>query len=1480
MMTLSNRLSFCASLVAFTASVVFGQETPAAEKLPDPVSAVKAEIWPYEIPKNVHSRTAFEQMRAEPPAGEPQTLAINGLAIPARERDSMVRVSGLLNVPVTGHYVFFPHSPGTPANAQPDETELWIFDHKTSEWKLAQAAGKSVDRVGHTRLEKNVPYRFELWTMGKSAVSVDWESRDWDPKTKNPIVALTRQIIPSTALQELSSAIPETNQNTGPNPWNQRHGLSLEKPIGPESPWGDPDGDGLLNWQERRSNLNPRSQDCKGSSGIVLWEVWRDIPGQYVFDLRRAPHFPMGNREIRFLEKLSIPSGYGNQHGARVRGFLTAPTDGEYTFKIAASGSAEFWLGTNDSWQTKRLIAQTDQRNAGSSGWTITNAKGEKIPVHPEQTATITLKAGQKYYLELLYKHDGGSASCRVVWIMPGSKNSQLITSQHLSSFQPCPTDSDDDGLPDEWQRGNGLLGSEVAEHLRHAEADPDFDGATNRDEWLAQTNPLNAADFPAGGGFLTCETWTAIPGHHLNSLVKHPNFPARPSATTRIDNIDFRQEGENYGVRLRGYLTAPEDGNYSFSISGNNAASLYLGKSEDKFTKQLAASVEVGTQWRSFTGGGHLRSGAIPLKRGEKYYIEVLYKRGINGKSEENRIDHTSVAWTRPNRNTAVIASEFFSSYHQDPRDRDDDDLPDEWETLHGLDTSDPSAQHGAWGDPDGDGLENLREFQLGLNPTQVDVRGQPGLALWEGWYDSHDLISAHKERDGLAPALLADPRFPLQPSSLEWRHALEAPRRQGTNFAARLRAHIVAPTTGEYVFSIAGRDVGELFLSPDASKFKRSSIATLMFGTSFHSWDKREGQMSQPIRLEAGKTYYIEALYARGPFEHTDDFFSIGWKIPGDKEFKLIEANHLIAFHRDPNDQDDDDLPDDWEGRYGLDATDPRGNNGPLGDPDRDGFTNAEELRRNTNPTNKDTDGDGISDYDEVHTYRTNPLVKDTIPPVELIRFPLASANYATSSPWIYGKDGSITSVNRRGSLSYEFNLEKPGIYAITLVANAAGSGSYVPSVPVSVSVSGIRIGHTDFPAQSTTRTWLTPWLPAGRHQVIVENHNVRANVAFTVRSLALSHFDGKDVNQHGVPSWLANTLVQQNSASTRPLQSAVSPCFIEGICRFPQSVSATAADRKLAVVDHFIGHWHANVPLNPDASPTQLQLNFENGTQSESHEILWVPTNLAQAPAINHLRLGDSIRVVAQSDDSDTFTLRYGNQIWENHSATQPVTIVFDQPGTFTLSATWARGGSASVTYQIHQADFGASVAVPAGGSRVWTPKNVLPPLEIEADQGISLTPKAAPASAASGTPQAYLIANATTTSGPRGLVARLPGQGSILATGTIDSFVLSSGSKTADAHLVGTLPDGTRVIEVSYIIDGPVPADLSLWIRLYVTDAVFSNGLTWLHLTAADFDENGVAKFRVLKAPGTGTPYVCHWILPYADFEDVLNLRQPR
>jgi len=74
---------------------------------------------------------------------------------------------------------------------------------------------------------------------------------------------------------------------------------------------------------------------------------------------------------------------------------------------------------------------------------------------------------------------------------------------------------------------------------------------------------------------------------------------------------------------------------------------------------------------------------------------------------------------------------------------------------------------------------------------------------------------------------------------------------------------------------------------------------------------------------------------------------------------------------------DEDEDLMSDFWETKYGLDPTD--ASDAAL-DLDGDGLTNLEEYQRNTLPNNVDSDGDSLSDYDEIHTHNSSPTNSDT--------------------------------------------------------------------------------------------------------------------------------------------------------------------------------------------------------------------------------------------------------------------------------------------------------------------------------------------------------------------------------------------------------------------------------------------------------------------------------------------------------------------
>ena len=128
--------------------------------------------------------------------------------------------------------------------------------------------------------------------------------------------------------------------------------------------------------------------------------------------------------------------------------------------------------------------------------------------------------------------------------------------------------------MPDAWQKSYDFDKKDAG--LRGAPADIDGDGVSNWDEWKSGKNPL-VADAVNTEHLLRCETWLNLAGHRLKDLETDALYPTSPTVSKLIDNMDFSDEGEDYGCRLRGYITAPEDGSYIFYVSGNDSSLHYL---------------------------------------------------------------------------------------------------------------------------------------------------------------------------------------------------------------------------------------------------------------------------------------------------------------------------------------------------------------------------------------------------------------------------------------------------------------------------------------------------------------------------------------------------------------------------------------------------------------------------------------------------------------------------------------------------------------------------------------------------------------------------------------------------------------------------------------------------------------------------------------------------------------------------------------
>jgi hypothetical protein len=165
---------------------------------------------------------------------------------------------------------------------------------------------------------------------------------------------------------------------------------------------------------------------------------------------------------------------------------------------------------------------------------------------------------------------------------------------------------------------------------------------------------------FSGGLGTILHEYWLDVEGpHHVRNLTNHPSYPNQPSGRDYLSSFAGPTNwGVNYGARFRGYLHPPKSGAYTFWITANESAQLFLSSDETPERAEMVASLSQRAplgQWDTFPWQ---ESEPIKLQAGRKYFIEVLHK------AERAGGDHCSVAWQPPGGKREVIPGKFLSPF------------------------------------------------------------------------------------------------------------------------------------------------------------------------------------------------------------------------------------------------------------------------------------------------------------------------------------------------------------------------------------------------------------------------------------------------------------------------------------------------------------------------------------------------------------------------------------------------------------------------------------------------------------------------------------------------------------------------------------------------------------------------------------------------------------------------------------------------
>jgi glucose/arabinose dehydrogenase len=177
---------------------------------------------------------------------------------------------------------------------------------------------------------------------------------------------------------------------------------------------------------------NSRIATLTISTNGILREVYSGIIGTAVADLTNAPSFPQSPTTVEVLDNFEAPTDVGNDYGQRLRGLITAPVTGNYTFWIASDDNSELFVSSDESPANKQVVASV-------SSWTNPR-QWTKFP--EQQSAPIPLVGGQRYYIEALMKeHDGGD-NLAVRWQLPDSTIEEPIPSQRLQLYRVARPDS------------------------------------------------------------------------------------------------------------------------------------------------------------------------------------------------------------------------------------------------------------------------------------------------------------------------------------------------------------------------------------------------------------------------------------------------------------------------------------------------------------------------------------------------------------------------------------------------------------------------------------------------------------------------------------------------------------------------------------------------------------------------------------------------------------------------------------------------------------------------------------------------------------------------------------------------------------------------------------------------------------------------------------------------------------------------------
>ncbi|MDB6139165.1 MAG: hypothetical protein JWO94_2237, partial [Verrucomicrobiaceae bacterium] len=698
----------------------------------------------------------------------------------------------------------------------------------------------------------------------------------------------------------------------------------------------------------------------QGVSGYLTRSLWFDVNGYTLADLYAYdatlgfPHFE------DLLPGVEPPTNWADYYGTRLKGYLTVPTTGAYTFWIASDESSELKFDALDGNGLKRIAYLNNAVNLRE--WDR-NAS--------QKSATLTLTAGARYPLEAVHKEGGGNDFLSVALSGPATNGREVLSRGFLSPFKPAPVFNPEItvalglGRTILWPTNQVTLAALVYDLTPGPKAltykwsatstKVSFDTATSAVSNVKFTGPgvyeikMTASDglttssgtvlvavqnplSPNAGGILR-EVWTGIPGYTLNDLRNSAAYAGKPNSTDVLPTFEAPSNiGDYYGQRLTGFLQVPADGDYVFLISSDDESELWMnitGETAAGATKIAYATSATGRyNWSRYSSQ---QSASIHLLAGKRYYVQALQKEG-NGE------DSLAVAYRKADQaNTAAIiipgvllsppsgamAASFDGEINVKAGDAQNAVWPHKKFTLHGTAIDyvpGPQALAYRWtvvSAPAGMATKVLMNaptaldtsvelpaagaYKLQLTATDGNATRSDSLTITVGAPlaagTGSILCETFKNITGSwVTDLVKSPKFPNSPDDRVRLPSAEIPSNQGDNYGLLIRGYVYAPTTGIYRFNIASDEWSEAYLSPDRKPENKEMICFVPAATDYYEWRKFPDYQLS----RPVKLTAGQSYYIEIRFKESGwrDHLALAWLRPGTASFEVIDGAYLAPW------------------------------------------------------------------------------------------------------------------------------------------------------------------------------------------------------------------------------------------------------------------------------------------------------------------------------------------------------------------------------------------------------------------------------------------------------------------------------------------------------------------------------------------------------------------------------------------------------